>query len=157
MGGTSYGDWILGLIQIYSDTSAPSATTASQTRTKDYSTTLNGSYTMNSKMSLDLSLNQNYLSADQFSSYSEWSTMDWLSYKFWPRLNAGLGVGGGYDDQASSPDMTFEEFQGRVNWRATDKISFQLHSGVEVRQFPSGGIAPLVTPIFEAHHPIPAL
>jgi hypothetical protein len=105
---------------------------------------------MNSKMSLDLALNQNIVSADQFSSYSEWSTMNWLNYQFWPRLNAALGAGGGYDDETSSPDMTFEQFQGRVNWRATNKISFQLHGGVEVRQFLSGGASPLVNPIFDA-------
>ena len=150
VGGTTYNDWILGLIQIYSDISALSAATASQTRTETYNTALNGSYTMNSKMSLDLALNQNIVSVDQFSSYSEWSTMDWLNYQFWPRLNAALGAGGGYDDETSSPDMTFEQFQGRVNWRATDKIGFQLHGGVEVRQFLSGGASPLVNPVFDA-------
>jgi len=162
-GGTTYNDWVLGLNQSYSDISALSAETASQTRTKTYDTALNGSYTMNSKMSLDLSLNQNIVSVDQvstnqFSSYKEWSTMNWLNYQFRPRLNAALGAGGGYDDEASSPDMTFEQFQGRVNWRATDKISFQLHGGVEVRQFLSGGTSSLtnsvastlVTPVFDA-------
>jgi hypothetical protein len=150
VGGTTYNDWVLGLIQGYSDISALSAATASQTRTETYNTALNGSYTMNSKMSLDLGLNQNIVSADQFSSYSEWATMNWLNYQFWPRLNAALGAGGGYDDEASSPDMTFEQFQGRVNWRATDKISFQIHGGAEVRQFLSGGASPLVNPIFDA-------
>ena len=150
VGGTTYNDWVLGLNEIYTDTSAPSAVTASQIRTETYNTTLDGSYTMNSKMSLDLAVNQNYVSADQLASYSEWSTMDWLNYQFWPRLNAALGAGGGYDDESASPDMTYEQFQGRVNWRATDKISFQLHSGVEVRQFLSGGNPPLVTPVFDA-------
>jgi hypothetical protein len=149
-GGTTYNDWSLGLNETYTDTSAPSAVTAGQIRTETYNTVLNGSYTMNSKMSLDLSLNEDYVSADQLSSYNEWSTMDWLNYQFWPRLNAAIGAGGGYDDESSGPDMTFQHFQGRVNWRATDKISFQLHGGVEVRQFLSGGIPPLVTPIFDA-------
>ncbi len=150
VGGTTYNNWTLGLSQAYSDTSAPSSETGGQTRTETFNTGLNGSYTMNSKMSLDLALNQDYVSADQFSSYSEWSTMDWLNYEFWPRLNAALGAGGGYDNESSSPDMTFERFQGRVNWRATDKIGFQLHGGVEVRQFLSGGAPPVVNPVFDA-------
>jgi len=151
VGGTTYNDWVLGLTQSYSEISAPSAETASQTRTETYNTALNGSYTMNSKMSLDLALNQNIVSADNFSSYKEWSTLDWLNYQFWPRLNAALGAGGGYDrEDAPSPDMTFQQFQGRVNWRATDKIGFQLHGGVEVRQFLSGGASPLVNPVFDA-------
>ena len=115
VGGTTYNDWVLGLIQSYSNISALLAETASQTRTETYNTVLNGSYTMNSKMSL-----------------------------------AALGAGGGYDNEASSPDMTFERAEGRVNWRATDKISFQLHGGVEVRQFLSGGASALVNPIFDA-------
>jgi hypothetical protein len=149
-GGAVYNDWVLGLVQSYSDTSTPSPETASQTRRETFGTALNGSYTMNSKMSLDLSLNQNFVSADQFSSYKEWSTLDWLNYQFWPRLNAALGVGGGYDNEKSGPDMAFEQLQGRVNWRATDKISFQLHGGVEITQFLSGGANDLVNPVFDA-------
>ena len=150
MGGTSYKDWALGLSQSYSDTSSPTAATASQTRTTSYATALNGSYAMNSKMSLDLTLNQQFESADQFSSYNEWSTLDWLNYQFWPRFSAGLGVGGGYVDESSSPDITFQQFQGRILWRASDKISLQLAGGVKVLQFLSGGAAPLVNPIFGA-------
>ncbi|MGO8836929.1 MAG: hypothetical protein ACLQAH_14370 [Limisphaerales bacterium] len=150
VGGTTYNDWVLGLSQSYDEIDAPSSVTASQTRTETYNTALTGLYTMNSKMSLDLGLGQNIVSADQFSSFSEWSTMDWLNYQFRPRLNAAVGLGGGYDDESSSPDMTFEQFQGRVNWRATDKIGFQLHGGVEIRQFLSGGAAPIVNPVFDA-------
>lgn len=150
MGGTTYKDWALALSQSYADTSSPTAATASQTRTITYVTALNGSYAMNSKMSLDLALNQQFVSADQFSSYDAWSTLDWLNYQFWPRFSAGLGVGGGYVNESSSPDMAFQQYQGRILWRASDKISFQLAGGVEVLQFLSGGAAPLVNPIFGA-------
>ena len=151
VGGTIYNDWVLGLIQSYAEIDAPLTVTASQTRTETYNTILNGSYTMNSKMSLDLSLNQNFVSADQFSSYKEWSTLDWLNYQFWPRLNIAVGAGGGYDNEdASRPDMTFEQLQGRVNWRVADKISFQLHGGVEDRQFLSGSASDLINPVFGA-------
>jgi hypothetical protein len=149
-GGTVYNDWVLGISQGYTDSSSPSVETATQIRQKIYTTAANASYTMNSKMSLDLAVGQNFVSADQFSSYNEWSTLDWLNYQFWPRLNAAIGVGGGYDNEASSPDMTFEQFQGRVNWRATDKISFQLHGGVEDRQILSGGAGDLINPVFDA-------
>jgi len=29
------------------------------------------------------------------------------------RLNVAVGVGGGYDNEDASPDMTFEQLQGR--------------------------------------------
>jgi hypothetical protein len=153
-GGTVYNDWLLGLSLNYASVDTLSAVTASQTRTETFATALNGSYTINSKMSLDLALNQSFVSADHFSSYNEWSTLDWLNYQFWPRLNVALGVGGGYDDNRTGPDTSFEQFQGRVNWRATDRISFQINGGVEVRQFLNGstnGVAkPLVNPVFGA-------
>jgi hypothetical protein len=150
VGGTVYNDWVFGISQGYTDSSSPSVETATQTRQTTYNTVVDASYTMNSKMSLDLAAYQNFVSADQFSSYKEWSTLDWLNYQFWPRLNAAVGVGGGYDNEDTSPDMTFEQLQGRVNWRATDKISFQLHGGVEDRQFLSGGAADLINPVFDA-------
>jgi len=149
-GGTVYNDWILRLILSYAQTDSPSAVTASQTRQETYSAAFNGSYTINSKMSLDMGLDQNYVSADQFSSYDEWSTLDWLNYQFWPRLNVAAGVGGGYNDNQTGSDMSFEQFQGRVNWRATDRIGFQIHGGVELRQFLSGDAGDLVNPVFDA-------
>ena len=76
--------------------------------------------------------------------------MDWLNYQFWPRLNAGLGVGLGYTTQDGSPDSINEQYQARVNWRATDKISFQLSGGLQDQQYLSGGAGDLVTPIFGA-------
>jgi len=52
--------------------------------------------------------------------------MEVVNYEFWPRLSAALAVGGGYTIQDGSPDSINEQYQARVNWRATDKISFQL-------------------------------
>ena len=80
---------------------------------------------MNSKMSLDLALNQNFVSADQFSSYNEWSTMDWLNYQFWPRLNAALGAGGGYDNESVQPrhDLSNNFKDGSIGAPPTKSVS----------------------------------
>jgi hypothetical protein len=147
-GGTSYGNWVLGLSQSYTKSAMPQVQTATQTHQEDYATALNGTYTINSKMSLDLAVNQDFSFADQFQSYREWSTLDWLNYHFWTRFSAALGVGLGYDDVHLSPDMLFEQYQARVQWRATDKISFQLNGGLEDRQFLSGGSGDILTPVF---------
>jgi hypothetical protein len=147
-GGTVYGNWVLGVSQSYTVSDVPQVETATQTKQKIYATAVNGSYTLNSKMSLDLAVNQDFVSADQFQSYREWSTMDWLNYHFWDRFSLALGVGLGYDDVDTSPDMLFEQYQGRVNWRATDKISFQLHGGLEDGQVYGGNSSDLLNPIF---------
>ena len=147
-GGTTYEDWIFKLSQSYTDSSSPQVETATQTSAKTYLTAIDASYVMNSKMSLDLNANQNFVSADQFQSYREWSTLDWLNYQFWPRLNVAAGIGLGYDEEDASPDMLFERYQGRINWRATDKISFQFHGGVEDRQVLNSGIGDIINPVF---------
>jgi hypothetical protein len=59
-----------------------------------------------------------------------------------------LGVGVGYDDVHLSPDMLFEQYQGRVQWRAMDKISFQLNGGLEDRQFLNTSASDALNPVF---------
>jgi hypothetical protein len=71
-----------------------------------------------------------------------------LNYEFWPRLSVGIGAGAGY--VIATPNSVFEQVQGRVNWRATDKISFGLNGGAQFTQFTDGGAAPLVNPLFGA-------
>ena len=158
--GTAYGDWFFSGSQSYASSSDPNVETAAQTDQEIYSTALNASYQFNDKISLDMGLNQNlnyvgngasptnYL--QNLANSKTWSTMDWLNYQFWPRFNAGLGAGFGYTIQDGSPDSLYEQYQARVNWRATDKISFQLSGGVEDQQYLSGGASALVTPIFGA-------
>jgi hypothetical protein len=147
-GGTVYGNWVLGLSQGYTESDVSQAETATQTHQETYVTAINGTYTINSKMSLDLVVNQGFVSADQFQSYREWSTMDWLNYHFWARFDMALGVGLGYDDVDMGADMLFEQYEGRINWRAADKISFQLHGGLEDRQFYGGSSSDLLNPVF---------
>jgi hypothetical protein len=99
-------------------------------------------------MSVDLGLNQYFLSPSGFQSSKEWSTLDWLNYEFWPRLTAGVGAGLGYVN--ANPNMVFEQLQGRVGWRATDKISFQVNGGAEFTQVTDDSSNPLVNPILGA-------
>ena len=158
--GTAYGDWFFSGSQSFASSSDPNVETAAQTDQEIYSTAFNASYQFNDKISLDMGLSQNlnyvgngasptnYL--QNLANSKEWSTMDWLNYQFWPRFNAGLGAGFGYTIQDGSPDSINEQYQARVNWRATDKVSFQLSGGVQDQQYLSGGASALVTPIFSA-------
>ena len=155
--GTTYEDWTLGLSQNYSQSSTPLVETGAQTDTETYGTALTGSYRFNTKISVDLSVNQNFQFVNQstnitqaLSNSREWSTMDWLNYEFWPRLNGAIGAGGGYVNVENSPNQTYQQLQARVNWRATDKLSFQLHGGGEDRQFQASGTPDLLNPIFGA-------
>ena len=158
--GTSYEDWTLGFSQGYTRSDTPLIQTGAQTEQEGYSTAINASYQFNTKISLDMGVSQNFnyigngtSSTNSFGNFADskaWSTMEWLNYQFWPRLNAGLGVGAGYTTQAGSPDSVNEQYQARVNWRATDKVSFTLNGGLEDQQYLSGGQGALLTPIFGA-------
>ena len=158
--GAAYGDWFFAGSQSYASSSTPLVETASQTDQETYSTALNASYRFNDKISLDMALNQNFNYVGNGGSSTNplqnlanskaWSTMDWVNYQFRPRFNAGLGAGFGYTIQDGSPDSINEQYQGRVNWRATDKISFQLSGGLQDQQYLSGGASDLITPIFAA-------
>jgi hypothetical protein len=156
--GTVYNAWVLEASQSAVLTSQPTVETAAQTDQETYSTALNASYQFNNKLSLDTGLNQNfsYVGNGNVSSASVqgltdskvWSTMDWLNYSFWTRLNVGLGLGYGYINEAAGPDAMYEQYQGRINWRAADKISFQISGGLQDQQYLMSGASDLVTPIF---------
>ena len=148
-GQTSYEDWTLGLSQGVTLSSDPTVQTGTQTSQQAYSTALNASYRFNSTMSTDLGLYQNIIAAQQFESSREWLTLDWLNYQFWPRLQVGVGAGVGYVAVDTGPNSIYEQYQGRIDWRATDKISFQVHGGLEDRQF-QGGNSDLFSFIFGA-------
>ncbi len=147
-GGASYENWTFGFLQTFNYSSTPQVQTGTQTAQENYVTELTASCPLNSKMSVDLGLNQTLNFPDGFQSSREWSTMDWLNYAFWPRLTAGIGAGFGYVDTV--PDSVFEQVQARVGWRATDKISLQASGGAQFSQFTEGGESPLINPDFAA-------
>lgn len=158
--GTTYSDWFFGVSQSYSSSSDPNVETATQTDQQNYSTALNATYHFNGEMSLDMSANQNFNDVGNKSSSTNllqsladsrsWSTMEWLNYIVAPRLNFGVGVGAGYDQQDNSPDSINEQYQARVNWRPDNAFSFQLSGGLQDQQYLSGGASDLLTPIFGA-------
>ena len=146
-GGTAYADWVLGLVQRVDMSSAPLVETGMQTDQETYSTGLTASYRFNSKMSADLGLNQRFVTSSGFNSFREWSTLNWLNYQFGRGLDAGIGAGFGYVDVAKGSDMAYEQLQGRINWRVTDKIGFEVHGGAENRQFLMDGVRGLISPV----------
>jgi hypothetical protein len=160
VGATRYEDWTLGFSHSSSFTTAPTVQTGADTEQETHVTALTASCVLNSKMSADFALDQNITLVSGIQDSYDWSTMDWLNYEFWARLNAGLGAGGGYvliTGNSQTPgsgnqdmDQTYEQLQARVNWRATDKISFQISGGLEDRQFMTAGSSDSLSPVFGA-------
>jgi len=147
VGGTTYEDWTLGLSQSYVKSSDPEVETGTQTDEETFSTALNASYRINTKLSLDMGINQDFILTTQFENSREWSTTEWLNYQFWPRLDSALGAGFGYVNVDIGSDMAYERVEARIRWRALDKVAFQIHGGAEIRQFLGGGASDVVNPI----------
>jgi len=80
----------------------------------------------------------------------QWSTLDWLNYTCWARLNVGIGAGAGYVESDTGINQIFEQVQARARWRATDKISFNLSGGFEDIQYTVANFGDVLNPIFSA-------
>ena len=155
--GTTWRDWFMTAAQSFAYSDMPEVQTAGQTEQQTYSTAFSGTYHINQRLSTDIGLNQTFNVYGRSSSTNlfvglansrTWSTMDWLNDQFWPRFNAGIGAGLGYNQQQGSPDFIDQQFQAQISWRATEKISFQLNGGLQSQEYLSGGASDLVTPIF---------
>jgi hypothetical protein len=144
--GTVYEDWQLGFSQNFSYSNASDVQTGTQTQIQTFGTGLSASHALNSKVSVDLSLSQNLSFPTDYQSSKTWSTLDWINYQFWPRLTVGLGAGLGYT--VATPKNVFEQVQGRLDWRATDTISFGITGGAQSTQFSGSGGTPILNPIY---------
>ena len=156
LGGAAYGEWYFGLSQSYQATSQPLIETGRQTDQETFDTALSANRHFNSKLLLELSLDQSYRDAQAYSSSRSWSSMDWLNYQVAPRVSIAAGLGGGYQNVDKSPDMIFEQIQGRLNVHIAEKINLVLSGGGEIRQILVAGADNLINPIYSAsilYHP----
>jgi Putative beta-barrel porin 2 len=135
-GQTRYEDWRFGFAQTYSHSDATLIETATQTKEDLFGTTLTASHQLNDKFSADLSLAQNLNYVQNFQDSKTWSTLDWLNYQIAKRLFVGVGAGAGYSSvDGPGSDSVNEQLQGRIQWRATDKLSFTVNGGLQNDQF----------------------
>ena len=159
-GAAYHDDWFFTGSRSYSSTSDPNVETAAQTDPQNYITTFGAHHSLNDQLSLDLGLTQNFNVVGNscvgtnflqgLANSRSRSTMDWFNDQLRPRLSVGLDFGFGYNQQDGSPDSINQQYQGRVSYRAKDKISFQLGGGLQDQEYLSGSAGDLVTPIFNA-------
>jgi hypothetical protein len=153
---TTWQDWSLSFSQGYSATSQPLVETAGLLNQEVYATSLRVGHSIGGSFSLDLGVAQNFRYVDENQPLGfapttrtlEWSTLDWVNYQFAPRLNAGIGGGFTFDDVTPPPNQVSEQLQGRINWVATDKLTFMVSGGVDYRQFVDSPAPNLLSPIF---------
>jgi hypothetical protein len=158
-GRFSYDDWYFGLNQGFTKSDSLVVETGAQTEQENYATDFSAKHQLSEKFSIDLGVSQNISDVAQAVSTNGtgvaqstrmWSTMDWLNYQVAKRVFFGVGVGVGYVDPDIGPGQLFEQVQGRIQWRATDKISFSVNAGFDERQYFAEGYGSALNPIYGA-------
>jgi hypothetical protein len=152
-GATMFEDWSFSLSQGYVSSSSPLIETGIQTEQETYATAFTAAYQVNSDVSLDLSLNQNFRYATSLNTNQpltdskNWSATLGLNYLLWPGLSVGLSGVFGYDHLEVGPDMTSEQLLGRLNWHPGQKFTLSLNGGFEDRQFLNTSVPDAFNPI----------
>lgn len=146
--------WTFSVGQTVSISSEARAETATQTDSKQYSTFLGAGRQLGRDWSLDLGVFQNIQSRSGYEDAQgdtyQWSTMNWLNYHVGPAFGVAGGVGGGFTDVTTGSDMTYEQVQGRITFRVSQKIHAGMNAGVEIRQFVDSEQSDLINPLFGA-------
>jgi hypothetical protein len=112
----------------------------------EYLTTINFDYAVTAKLGLTLRAEQQIIDYDEGFNSSQWTGSAYLTYEAMPKTSFALGLLGGAVD-LEGPNQTFEQFNGRVVYTPTTKLSFNLTLGVECRQT-EGTSRQLVKPVF---------
>jgi hypothetical protein len=149
-GTTVFTDWLFGFTQTANLDTSPLIETGGQTQTQTYGTSITGHHENSQYISEDIGLYQTFFYVQGgFENNKTWNTMNWLNYQPQSRFNLGIGTGFGYNMAESGPDSIFFPLQGRINWRARDKLSFSLSGGFQFTEFLGGqGANNLFSPIY---------
>jgi hypothetical protein len=149
-GVTDYRDWIFEFLQTVALSKSALIETASQTSEQNYDTAVTGHHEDSQYVSEDLAVYQNIQEVGGgYENMRNWSTLDWLNYQPQSHFNIGIGPGLGYDNADYGPDSVYEQAEGRLNWLASSKLSFQINAGVEETEFLGGqGAGDLFSPIY---------
>jgi hypothetical protein len=148
-GQTRYEDWLFNFSQTYSHSDGTLSDTAAQTKEDNFTTGIGVSHQLSDKFSTDLSLSQNLNFVKSLQDSRTWSTLDWLNYQVAKRLFIGVGLGVDYTVLTGpGADSVDEQLQGRLQWRATDKLAFTANAGLDYQQVLATGNKDPLNPIF---------
>jgi hypothetical protein len=124
------------------DASAP-------TRMNIFNTRARAEYDLTGKLWLEADLDSyTYFYPNNISDYTVSGGL-YINYRWLPRLSVGVGGTFGYnwvDDP--TPNQTFEQINGRINYEVTAKLGLYASAGVEWRQF-DGDRGTRTAPVFE--------
>ena len=148
-GGGTHVDWTWGFLQKYAVDHDVILETAAQTLRESWDTDFRLALQLNSKLMIDSSFQQHLRHVEAYADTREWSNFTWLHYNLSPRLNGGVGLGGGYLEM-EGPDVYFFQAQGRISWKPTDRVTLSITGGADRRFSYSDSVPARTSPIYGA-------
>jgi hypothetical protein len=149
-GALAYENWALFMSETYSVASPILIETAQQTKQRSWATELGATYNFGPALQFRTTADLNEQYADITPDTREWSTTNWLTYRYSPHLDVAAGLGLGYVDIVALPDMQYQRYLGRINWRIAEKLVLSSEGGVERRQSRSAAVADMNNPLLQA-------
>ena len=143
------GKLILGLRQDYSLQKAEIIEFDERTTVESIPTTLSAAYEFGDKTSLESDFRRFSIGyeAPGLTGYTEYNTEDWFNYRLEENLTGSLGASAGWDNVANHQDQTFEQVRARARYNYTEKLTFDVSAGGELRQF-ENGLPETLSPVF---------
>jgi hypothetical protein len=124
--------------------------TGRQTPQRTWATQLGASRNFGSGLAIQTSASLNERYGDGFPDTRDWATMNWLTLRFTPHFETGLGLGAGYSDIVGEPDATNERYMARFRWNPADKLSVNIDAGLEARHSRAAAAEDQNNPIYNA-------
>ncbi len=115
-----------------------------------YLTTAKADYAYSDKLDLDATFTQDIVDYTNpgYTSSNEWVGDLYFLYHLDSKLSIGLGPEFGFLDIQEAPNQTYQELLGHLDYRYSQKLSFDVSGGVEYRQFQGGVPGDQLTPVF---------
>jgi hypothetical protein len=149
VGAIDLQDWLVQISQAYSKSKTPRIETGRQTSQESTDTHVNISHRFTDHISLELGGTQSLQFIALSPDFYDWSTQDWLTYRFVSRLDVSVGYRVGYTDFDPGAYMTYSQPMARMRWRITDKLSLSFQAGRETRQIHKNAVPKQTTPTYD--------
>jgi hypothetical protein len=147
---TAWRNWGFRMNHATAMTSDPLIETATQTDQTTHTTGLGATWDLAERGSFDFSLNQNIRLTDAYSDSYSWSSQNWYDYPWRPKLRIGVGYGFGYDSIEPGTDMSNQRLNVRITGRLSDKVTFEVGGGGEMRFFYGSDAETALSPLVNA-------
>ena len=131
----SLDDWNVKFVQSYDSSSQPLIETGLQTSEQDYLTNVSVTRPLGSNLLVEGGFEQRLRYAVGFPDSNQWSSEDWLHYKWTQQFDSAVGFDIGYITTSRQADTGFVTPELRLTWSPLQRLTIDVQGGAERRDF----------------------